>query len=48
MAGLLDLKLATAEESVYDPSGTPLDAFLVLRLNPDVPLPGHSNPIRGY
>lgn len=53
-AGLFDLPSATRNsfgsylQSLYNPSGIPLDEFLVLRANPDIPLPEPSNPVRGY
>jgi len=46
--GNFDIGLGSYLQTLYDPSGTPLGPFLVLRVNPDLPLPEPSAPSRGY
>jgi hypothetical protein len=46
--GNFDISLGGYLQSLYNPGGVPLGNFLVLRVNPDIPLPSPNPPMRGY
>lgn len=46
--GNFDASFGGYLQSLYSPSGVPLGDFLVVRLNPSIPLPSFSFPERGY
>lgn len=46
--GRFQIDISDFLESLYDANGSPLDNFLAVRVNPDMPLPALSLPLRGY